>query len=687
LIPAGYGLNSLFNRITMKYLSYILSLMLLALLSACNDDSMPDISSPDLPEGAPVDMIVGAEFPESFVKADSRAMGEQPTLDDLNINLFVFDASGVMLQFIEPKDISIKTIVSSTNTVTFVVHNIYSSTMPRRLHFVVTSAPDLLELDGGEYISAMASETTVMPALLTSGNTDAYWGMSVLNDGIDEKTNVGVKMIRNFVKVSVKSSAPESTFKMLGYTVVNRPNRGAVAPYIYKDHLFASFLSPADVLLSYDDLITQGYHGVNPAGSETDMLCTTEEEVAASLADSERRLAAGESDTPSDTPYYFYERSQSYITSMGSDVAVTYVIVKGQYMGKTYYYKIDIGHDSEGKFKFYDLLRNFCYMIDITEVGGAGAASLLEAMNGPAHNNVSASVVTRDLFSIGYDNEIIVVSATNVIFTEKTVDYELQFRYTLPDNAAIDTSKLKIYDLNNESVEYNMDDVSTTTSKSIDLDGEVVESASLSLRTDGWYTLRITTKDIPDDSRRFEQNLRIYYSGSAGLGRTVTLMLRKPWNLSDVSHTDLTDAMENDFTVNFTLPSGMAHSQFPLILTFESDKQNIYAKNGSKMTVAIGKSGFKGATTDNVMLYEWRMEWEDYNDAGGGTYTAHFRTNTTSTEDWKYHTEGIDAVANGDRTKNNRSADFCIRIANKGLKCIEPHYVNIDRPEPNDSQY
>jgi len=665
----------------MKYLSYILSLLLLGLLSACNDDLLSDVPTPDLPEGTPVDMIVRADFPEMNLRASTRAMGEQPTEEDLRnnlrINLFVFDSSGVMLQFIEPEYISIKEINEATGHVIFQVHNIYSSALPRRLHFVVTSAPDLRDLDGGEYISAMASETTVMPALLTSGNTDAYWGMSVENDGINKDMALTVKLIRNFVKLSVTSSAQSTDFKMLGYTVVNRPNRGAVAPYIYKNHLFASFLSPDNALLGYDELISQGYHGVNPAGLESDMTCTTEAEVRASLLDSEKRLADGEADTP----YYFYERSQSNITAMGSDVEVTYVIVVGEYKGKRCYYKIDIGHDYEGKFKFYDLLRNFCYTVNITEVGGDGASTLQEAMNGAAHNNISASVVTHDLFSIGYNNEIIVVSATNVIFTEKTVNYELRFRYTVP-GGEIDTSRLKIFDLNDESVEYSMEGVPNTGSKPIDLEGEVVSSASLSKGADGWYILRVTTKNVPEDSRRLEQNLRIYYSGGAGLGRTVTLMLRQPWKLSGVTHTNPTSGRSNEFTVTFSIPSGMSSAQFPLILTFESDKQNIYATNGTELSVSVGKSGFSGGTTDNVMLYEWRMEWEDYtrdNTSGGGTYTARFKTNTTSAEDRSYNTSGIDAAAISDRNDNNGDSSFCIRIANKGRKYIEPKYVNFTR--------
>lgn len=673
----------------MKYLSYISCLLLLLLSGACSDDLLPEYSSADIVDGKPIDLLVGADFPELNLGASTRAMGEQPTVDDLRnnlkINLFVFDSSGVMLQFIEPKDITIESVDETTNHVLFRVHNIYSSTLPRRLHFVVTSAPDLRAVDGGEYITAMASETTVMPALVTSGVTDAYWGLS-LEESIDENMTLKIKLIRNFVKLSVVT-APETkeNFKLLGYVVVNRPNKGVIAPYIYENHLFASFLSPEDALLDYDDLIDQGYHGVNPAGSENDMLCTTQAEVEAAMADSERRMAAGETDTP----YYFYERTQSGILEMGSDVAVTYVIIKGEYMGETYYYKVDIGHDVDGKFEFYDLLRNFCYEVNITEVGGAGSKTLLEAMNSAANNNISASTVTRDLFSIGYNNEIIEVSSTRVIFTEKTVDYELRFRYTVPADAGhtFDPEKLKIYDLENDSVEYSMSGVNYT-AKPVELGGEVVESASVLKRADNWYVLRLTTKAVPTDASRLEQNLRIYYKGGAGLGRTVTLMLRRPWYLTGVTKDkNPTVDRNSEFSLSFTIPPGMSKTQFPLVLTFESDKQNIYASvsdvsSENNLTVDVGKSGFMGATTDNVIHYEWSMEWEDYiksNEQGGGTYTVKFKTNTTSTDDQNYNTAGIDAVANGTRTDNNGGSGFCIRIANEGRKYIEPVYVDFSR--------
>lgn len=667
----------------MKHFDYILLLLAMVVLSACSQNDVPTPVAPTVPDGTPVTIITGTEFPEMLFHSPlSRAMNDEPTVDDLRnnlkVNLFVFDPSGVMLQFIGPEDINIVRIDEANKLVYFKVNNIYSSSRPRVLHFVVTSADDLHSISGGEYITAMASETTTMPALVVENGIDAYWGIHQL-EAITSDMTLHIKLIRNFVKINVRSSAPTNVFRLLGYTIVNRPTMGTVTPYIYSDHLFAAFLNPDNVLLSYDEIIAQGYYGVNPAGSDNRMTCTTEAEVRTALDYSEGRLAAGDDDTPC----YIYERSQSAITSAGSDVMVTYAIIVGEYEGRRTYYKIDIGRDKDDRFGFYDLLRNFQYTIDITEVGGEGAPTLLDAMNGAAHNNLSTSVVTRDLFSIGYEGEKIEVSATRVVFTERTVDYVFRFRYTTPSGMNFDASKLKVYNLADESVEYDMEGVRNGSDKPIALAGEVIESASLTMDANGWYVMKVTCKDVPADNRRYEQNVRIYYSGgNAGLGRTVTFMLRRPWEFGNVTATAPGSGLKSAFDISFTIPSGLARALFPLIITFESDKQNIFSVNGSDLTVATGRSNFAGGTTDTVMSYEWRLEWADYSPTDGvegGTFTARFMTNTLGTDDAAYDTSAIDNASNGSRIQNNGTRRFCIRMANKGLKYLQPVYVNITR--------
>lgn len=665
----------------MKQLAYIASLLIL--LCSCSKD-LEDALGTKVPDGTPIEIMAAAEFPELNIGADSRAFVDQPTADELRnrlkVNILVFDAAGVMLQYIQPKDIAITDIDVANQTVHFKVSNIYSSTQKRRLHFVVTSA-NLLTLEGGTYISSMANEKTVMPALMSSGDTDVYWGLNEVEKIEAGMAALQVKAIRNFVKVTVNvnltNPSATNSFTLQGYTVVNRPSKGTVAPYIHDKQTFASFFKTTGTTTtkqSYDDILAQGYIGVNPAGADANMTYTTADEVAEELKNT--------------NPCYLYERSQSK-TATVNGATVTYVIVKGVHNGQPYYYKIDLGHNVDGDFQFYDLLRNFEYAITITECGGPGAATLEEAMKGVAHNNLAASTVTRDLFSINYKGDKIEVNSTRIIFTEQTTDHEFKFRYTVGtgNTEGFVASKLQIYDMSNAQKHYNMEDISTWDSSNY-LTGEVAKSTRITDDGSGWYTLHITTHDLPTGGRSRRQTLRVYYSGGeTNLSRTIELILCDPWKLENVTTPAVpTTVSGSTCNITFTLPDGLSNTQFPLVLTFESDKQNIYALTGSPMTFAVGKSGFKGATTDNVILYEWSISYTDYNaknevtgEYTKRTLTAKFLMNTAATEDQTYPTTGIDNQTNGTREDNNNSSNFCIRIANKGMKCIEPHYVNITR--------
>lgn len=138
------------RKLTMKLIYSILILLMALLPTACTDAGEPDLPQPVPAEGTPVDLVTGAMFPEMKFGRSSRAMNDEPTVDELlnslKVNLFVFDPSGVMLQFIGPDDISIVNIDTENKHVYFNVHNIYSSSRPRRLHFVITSAETCMPL-------------------------------------------------------------------------------------------------------------------------------------------------------------------------------------------------------------------------------------------------------------------------------------------------------------------------------------------------------------------------------------------------------------------------------------------------------------------------------------------------------------------------------------------------------------
>lgn len=686
-----------------KFLSFIV-LAVATLLAACSDDAMlnpgSDISVPD---GTPIEISSAIEIPEMYFGDghNSRLLQENISSsylkNTLKIHILVFDKSGAMRQYIEPENIE---ITSTTETIAkFKVKNIYASKERRTLHFVILpDITDLRTIKGGEFIDMMANETVVMPALQVSNETDAYWGrVNVPN--INADMTVELKAIRNFAKIMVSDLTGRDDFEITAYAVVNQPALSLIAPYKTKDYLFADFFDAAGEPQSYENVTqTQGFIGINPSDIDNNLSCTTVEEVKAAIDISEKAIT---NNTSSDyntkltsAPCYIYERTQSNIDRASSSVNVTYLIVRATVNGNTEnYYKIDIGTETNGIFRYYDIIRNFKYNIQIKMVTGNGAPTLAEAMNGAASNNMSTSVVIRDLFSIGYGNHKIEVNNTRAFITRNNSTYHFRFRYTVDDNEQpFDASNLCIYDVANENDEtkwHNMGSVTDNNAVSLPnlaSSGDknlVIKNATVTKEATGWYDVAIETYDVPNSAvDRYEQTLKVLYKG--GLSRNFTIMLRQPWEFNNVTTTteNLNKTVDNTIPITFTLPDGLSKTQFPIIVTFESDKQNIYAVPGEDLTVGYVKSGFNGATTDNVISYERRIEYEEY--AATKTYTVNFKTNTTSAEDKGYNTSSIDNIGIDGRTRNNDGPNFCIRMGDRnpdGMRYFNPKYINYTRNE------
>ena len=101
----------------------------------------------------------------------------------------------------------------------------------------------------------------------------------------------------------------------------------------------------------------------------------------------------------------------------------------------------------------------------------------------------------------------------------------------------------------------------------------------------------------------------------AGLQRTITLSLRKPYNFEtdwvSVTPTRVTTAGAT-VTVNMTIPEKISESLFPLRMFIYSANNTIYA-TGLPIEVRNGKYGF---------IYE--ISYDDYYDSDTNLYTTRF---------------------------------------------------------------
>lgn len=694
----------------MNKLISIIAFAVAFLFAACSDEIQvnPGATS-SVPDGTPIEISSAIDLPEMNFGNPSRVLQENISStylkNTLKVHLFVFDKSGAMRQFIEPKDIIIDTEKTTATTAYFKVKNIYASSEPRTLHFVIVpDITDLRTIKGGEYIDMMANETVVMPALQIGdkdNQIDAYWGRIEVDKIDPDNPTVQLKAVRNFAKVIVSTNIDQNDeatgkFKITAYAIVNKPSRSLIAPYITQNYLFAEFYDGTG-MKTYEQVKAQGFNGINPSDANNNLFCTTVQDVKDELDKSRGLIDINNSisypENLGNSAYYIYEHQQSGLGEASASAEVSYIIIEAQRNGKTYYYKIDNGYEDKGKFYYYDVIRNFQYTINIDAVTGDGAATIEEAMLGAAVNNLTASVVTRDLFSIGYKNDKIEVSNTRAFITRPNATHTFRFHYTI-DRDVIEPSKFIIYDLVNEEddTKYeNMTGVTTTTSKdlsnlkSANKNNPVIQSASVIQMNDGWYELTFTTGALPQSSaERYEQTLKVLYQGGSYLARTFTIMLRQPWEYK-VENTEINvgAATQSDVQINFTLPEGLSKTQFPIVVTFESDKQNIYAVPGEDLTVSFVKSQFDGATTDNVISYERRFEYEEYENAR--TYTVNFKTNTTSTVDKAYNNEGIDDKYSKDsdgREDNYGTNNFCIRMGDRnpdGMKYFKPLFINCTR--------
>lgn len=689
-----------------KFIS-IIAFALAVLFAACSDEVQvsPGTAS-SVPDGTPIEISSAIEFPEMNFGNPSRVLQENISatylINTLKIHLFVFDKSGAMRQFIEPKDITIDTQKTTATTAYFKVKNIYASSEPRTLHFVIVpEITNLRTIKGGEYIDMMANENVVMPALQIGdkdNQIDAYWGRIEVPNIDPQNPKVELKAVRNFAKVIVSTditpSESNGNFKITAYAIVNKPSSSLIAPYITKDYLFAEFYNEKG-MQTYEEVKAQGFNGINPSDANNNLFCTTVEDVKAELDKSQGLINLNPNiEYPvnlGNSAYYIYEHQQSGLDQASSSAEVSYLIIEAQRNGKTYYYKIDNGYDENGKFYYYDVIRNFQYTIKIEAVTGNGASTIEEAMNGSAVNNLSASVITRDLFSIGYKEDKIEVSNTRAFITRSNATHTFRFRYTIAGET-IAPSNFKIYDLtkeNDSSLHENMSGVTESQSKelpnlkSTDKNNPVIQSAEVKKTNDGWYELTFTTGNLPTSSvERYEQTLKVLYEGGSYLSRNFTIMLRQPWEykLSDLK-TTVGTGTNQEINIGFTMPDGLSKTQFPIVVTFESDKQNIYAVPGEDMTVSFVKSQFDGATKDNVISYERRIEYEEYEETKN--YTVKFKTNTTSDADKKYNTSSIDNSENvGERVDNYGMSHFCIRMGDRnpdGMKYFKPTYINYTR--------
>lgn len=633
----------------MKTIYRFFALCLVALgLGACSAE--PDVNIPGSGSNPAKDGVrISLSFPDMST-TETRALGDNPSkaLEYLDVYLFVFDGDRLLQSIhVDPSE----TTKEADNRLSFTVQ-LPQTDDNATLHIVALDDTDhsfAAQIDD----IGFGIEDSVIPSYYVGGGKDAYWQRVPLNCPIRrEVDNSGnelddvpgteqqiqdlldrrpIPLIRNFAKINLTTTLPDTRFEILGWTVVNTRNIGSVAPW---------FSIPGDIGIdfenyydettgkgkSYSDLTAGGYQGVSQAGAGWD------NSLAKVLASNPNDWGTG--------PKYLYERKIASVNPL-------YILVHGRLKGSSGsyedgFYKVALGKtDSKtGIFTEYNVLRNIEYNLIITNVSTPGATTITEAATGAAYNNISGDIVTRNMLSISDGVDMLYVNRTKFVVTEKDKYVDFEFRYV----KNIRSSKT----VDNDVVNWQEPGIGIEQGDVVDR-WEVTSSPG-----DDWYKIRIWFKEPTIELK--QQNFTIYTApdndpnGTVGLSRTISLVLRLPWDFVDMEtypglwedDTQFPDYNPSDtpsdpkvsyyigpekgapLTIFYELPAGLPEALFPMYFQFESDRQNIEGAGVSTAVVSSGPSLFPNVF-DYRISYIKEITWEDYTGGTGERSTPESR--------------------------------------------------------------
>lgn len=556
------------------------------------------------------------------------------------LHLLVFDENGY---FVEAKAATPTASfgVESGTTYGFSVE-LSQSPSKRTIHFVANSPTT----DVKNY--PFGSERELINALSTSSAQDAYWQRVELPDGIIKDKTTGllvgtslanltaVPLVRNFVKITVQNKAAANAnggFVLEGIALVNTPNQGTIAPYNVNSGNYAVYNNST----TYSGLNGAGYYGFEPAGMTINAtIPTTTFAAAVNVTDGSREGVASYADS------YMYERRMH---DKPSDY--TYVIIKGKYNnGTPSYYKVDIINKAQNG-AYFDLLRNFNYVIDINNVLGDGFGSAEAAAAAVASNNISASIDTQNLLNISDGKARLYVEYVDKVLT-KAGTYTLKYKYV--PNIGSPTTVSNGYVRSGETTTANPVDLSMVVA------GDVIKTGTVSVANtdvDGWRTITFETNPV-DGVKNQTITIR-----AGALKRDIRLSLRDPFQMS-VAVTGTGTALGSDRIVTISLPTDLLpEAIFPLEFVIVDKNLSISpdtSKANNNLPVKTGVNA-DGVAVANGQYFGFvkKLEYEDYVTRDtNGTITNHlttlpcyFITNKSSaTQSVKVYNEYFTTISN-----------------------------------------
>lgn len=599
----------------MKIFKYIYSLVILLAVGACTSDNEiflnPDNSSSD--NGLEIECSV--IIPGLSTASTRGVMGDYPTDGNLKLTLLEFTVGdngyNSLRTDVYQAVCTSTTAVANGGKVTFKV-TLNGTTDARKLHLIVAD----------DYVTPPDDAVTEAAVLTSSSLTvtnsrEAYWGEVILEDGYlsitdneDGTTSItprtdyikqkltDVPVIRNFAKVTVTENV--SNFDLLGFVIVNKPTRGSMVPWD------ASTLSTPDLLSGSDmkAFSSLSYGGILPANTGFDNQETDDTFKASTALNANGTVAWPTS--------YDYMYEHPYESSRH-----TYLVLYGNFRASStsawvpYYYKVDFGSQVATGFDYYNIIRNYNYIVTITDVNAPGYETLSEAMSKRVYNNITADVKMQ---SISDGNNMLTVSSTKHVFiqngTTAADDFTFEAIYIsdVTGSKTLASDKLYISGLEVGTVIASVDSTISAVKK----------------------VFTITPQVLGTNESQREQTFTVF--DGEGLGRDISLILTRPYKLTNVfvrndsiytTTETVSEAISTNagapFTLFFNMPAGMPEEIFPLTFQVESQNQIMENLAGGGMTVTTGPSLFDPNVTaisyvKDISYSEYQYAYNSNND-------------------------------------------------------------------------
>lgn len=337
------------------------------------------------------------------------------------------------------------------------------------------------------------SEAAVV-ALLSTSNT-AFWSRLELDNGISSTSFNGltVSLLRNQAKISVVNETSDLIYN--GFTIHNKPTKGSVAPYSSTTGFAEGVITePLDISL-----------------------------IPAQLSD----ISTNEK--------YLFERKNAYATN------ITTVIVRGNYNGQQYYYKIDLIDSDKNR---YDIERNYHYVVKIKTVTRAGYSNFGDALTGASHNNTALDPIIEKYPIISDGISKLEVEKTLVILTSPNQQFSVWAKYFPEINNTV---------FNNTGVSVTLQSGNTS-----------IVSGSLNFNPSTGNITATGLNQLPVEPA----NARIVVS-KGDLARTIRVILRTPFSFTPITINDqnpglVTEGQSKDAVLKFTIPDDFPDDLFPL---------------------------------------------------------------------------------------------------------------------------